>query len=42
MTHDIDDLLALIVKLEQRIIELELRLEPGVKVIHPDGWYFDY
>jgi hypothetical protein len=40
MTHDIDDLLLLIQKLEERIIQLELN---QVKLPNAtDGWYFDH
>ncbi len=42
MSHDIDDLLLLIKKLEERIIELEKNQDSGVTHIAPDGWYFDY
>lgn len=42
MTHDIDDLLELIKKLERRIIELE-RVNSGVRVINPDDtWYWEH
>lgn len=37
-----DTLYDMIKKLEMRIIELELSLDPGVKHIPPDGWYFDH
>ena len=43
MTHDLEDLLDLIERLEARIIELELRLDPGVKVINADDtWYWEH
>lgn len=42
MTHDIEDLLEIIRRLELRIIDLEKNLDSGVQHIPPDGWYFDY
>jgi hypothetical protein len=44
MTHDIDDLLLLIIELEQRVIALELKLEqPQGRIIVPDdSWYWDH
>ncbi len=42
MTHDIDDLLEIIRKLELRIIELEKLQDGGVTHLAPDGWYFDH
>jgi len=39
---DLHDLLQMIKQLELRIIELEQSLDPGVKHIPPDGWYFDH
>ncbi len=44
MTHDIDNLLQIIKKLEMRIIQLEKNTQ-GLLTgdgTHPDGWYFDY
>ncbi len=44
MSHDIDDLLLLIKKLEERIIEIEkfMDKEFGCMPNAPDGWYFDH
>jgi hypothetical protein len=42
MTHDIEDLLEIIRRLELRIIDLEKGLDQGVQHIPPDGWYFEY
>lgn len=39
MTHDIDDLLELIKKLEKRVIELEKTRAVPLVV---DAWYWDY
>ncbi len=43
MTHDLDDLLDLIKKLELRIIELEkTRRLVMDESVYQDRWYFDY
>ena len=50
MTHDIDDLLELIYKLELRIIDLETMLGTNPRLTQRqmieedvnDRWYFDY
>lgn len=43
MTHDIDELLELIKKLEERIIQLELQVTKAYIAHHTDdGWYWEH
>ena len=42
MSHDIDDLLALIKELEERIIKLESRDKLQRLVQHEDAWYWEH
>lgn len=42
MTHDIDDLLEMIVKLELRIIELEKSLGSTVVIPPNDSYYWEH
>ncbi len=42
MTHDIDDLLELIRKLEERILNLERNDSAQRLVQHEDSWYWEY
>lgn len=41
MTHDIEDLLALIKMLEERIIELE-KVGSVVHILPSDNWYWEH
>ncbi len=41
MTHDIDDLLELILQLEKRILKLESTAHYAADLIH-DNWYWDH
>ncbi len=42
MTHDIDDLLEIIKKLEERIIELEKNLGNTVVINPTDSYYWEH
>ncbi len=42
MTHDIDDLLDLIKALEERILELEARVDPKKFPIPDDSYYWEH
>ncbi len=42
MTHDIDDLLEMIKKLEERIIELEKNLGNTIVINPSDSWYWEH
>lgn len=42
MTHDIEDLLAMIKTLEERIIQLERELGSTVIINPPDTWYWEH
>ncbi len=44
MTHDIDDLLEIIKRLEERIIKLEKNLQGQLTGdgSDPDGWYWEH
>lgn len=42
MSHDIEDLLELIKMLEERILELEARVDPKKFPIAEDSWYWEH
>ncbi len=42
MTHDIDDLLEIIMKLEERIIDLEKSLGNTVVINPSDSYYWEH
>jgi len=42
MSHDLEDLLEIILQLEKRIIELERRDSTQRLVQHEDSWYWEH